>query len=172
MLFRSVGATAFDPVARSRTAVVNMSGDCDTEVGPSLGQLYVDRAADSPALLRSSVLIGGANHNFFNTEWDQATSVSGTGGDDVLGDSDQSGPRCRPGSTTRLTAAEQQETLARGLTLTSAALLSEEAAARDVLDGRVAFPAVRDLSVWVTATGGGRTTLLPGDGFAAGASGA
>jgi len=161
-----VGATAFDPPSESRAAVVGMTGDCDGDVGPGLGQLYVDRKPADPAVLRSSVLIRGANHNYFSTEWDPATSESGTGYDDIVSEGGTSDPLCEPDSPTRLTAAEQQEQLARGTTLVAAAVLTGDRAAADVLDAREPLPVPDGQKVWVTGTGSGRTTLLPGPGFA------
>jgi hypothetical protein len=153
-----VGPTAFDPVPQTRTDVVAMSGDCDEDVGPGLGQMYVDRAAADPQLLRSSILLQGANHNWFNTEWDSATSVSGGGFDDVGAEGGDPDAACAQGAQDRLTAAEQQEMLARGLALAAAALLEDDPAAQAVLEGRAALPVLEGARTWVTPIGAGRAT--------------
>jgi len=157
-----VGPTAFDPPTTSRTAVVAMSGDCDEDVGPGLGQTYVDRATADPSLLRSSILLRGANHNWFNTEWDAATSVSGGGFDDVGAEGGDPDAACAQDAADRLDAGEQQEMLARGLTISAAALLDGDAAARSVLEGRAELPPTEGARTWVTPIGGGRTTVTAG----------
>ncbi|MFC6236437.1 hypothetical protein [Longivirga aurantiaca] len=155
-----VGPTAFEPSPRSTTAVVAISGDCDGDVGPSLGQAYVDRVAD-PGLLRSSLLVRGANHNYFNTEWDENVSVSGGGYDDVVTEGGTVDPMCKASSPTRLSPADQRETLARGMTLVASALLGGSDIAGRVLDASVDFPVTDGARVWVTPTGHGRTSAAP-----------
>lgn len=155
-----VGSTAFEPAPSSRTAVVAMSGDCDGDVGPSLGQLYVDRAAE-PDAVRSSVLIRGANHNYFNTEWDEHISVSGGGYDDVVSEGGMVDPICEPTSPTRLDPDAQRETLARGMTVVASALLTDSDIADRVLQSVVPFPATAGGKVWVTPTGSGRRIFAP-----------
>lgn len=81
---------------------------CDGDVSDLQGQRFVDAAPvlapDDPAL-RSSVLLLGANHNFFNTEWTPGRSVAPSF-DDWF---DPTDPVCgRRASPTRLSAAEQR----------------------------------------------------------------
>lgn len=83
-------------------------GYCDGDVSDLQGQRYVDAAPlltdDDPAL-RSSVLLLGANHNYFNTEWTPGISEAPSQ-DDWW---DRQDPVCgRRVSETRLTAAEQR----------------------------------------------------------------
>lgn len=138
--------------------VVAMTGYCDGDVGIAPGQFAVDRPTD-PALLRSSIIVGGANHNFFNSEWVPQTSTVPGGADDAYDEAAEVDRLCTPGSTTRLSAGEQQDVAAAVLGLSAAALLRDDSAAADVLDGRVPIPLADDAQVWVSATGRGRTTL-------------
>src|SRR5690606_11404027 len=51
---------------------------CDGDVSDLQGQKYVDASvglSDGDNSLRSSVLVRGANHNYFNTEWTPGISV-------------------------------------------------------------------------------------------------
>jgi dienelactone hydrolase len=159
-----VAPTAFDPGARGSVPLVAMTGYCDGDVGPGAAQRYVDRAAD-PALLRSAVIVEGANHNFFNAEWVPGDSAVPGAFDDAYLEGGEVDPLCAPDSPTRLTASEQQDVAVRILGLASAAFLRGEQAAADVLDGRVAVPTAVGTRVRVAATGRGRATLTYGDGF-------
>jgi hypothetical protein len=159
-----IAPTGFNPAERSSVPVVALAGYCDGDVGPGLGQRYVDRPAD-PTLLRSAVIVDGANHNYFNTEWTPGTATVPGAGDDAVDESGTIDPMCQEGSAGRLTAAEQQEVAARILGLAAAAFLRADAGAADVLDGRVAVPTADDEVVRVSAVGRGRTTVAQGAGF-------
>ncbi len=63
-----IAPTAFLPAERGFAPVVTLTGYCDGDVGPGAQQRFVDRPADA-AMLRSSIILDGANHNFFNSEW-------------------------------------------------------------------------------------------------------
>lgn len=156
-----IAPTAFEPAARGTVPVVAFTGTCDGDVGPGPGQRYVDRPHD-PAVLRSAILLEGANHNFFNAEWVPGTSTVPTDADDVFGEDNRAEPACEPGASTRLTAAEQQDVAARVVGLAAAAFLRGRAPAADVLDGRVALPVAGSARAWVSALGRGRTTLVNG----------
>ena len=60
-----IAPTAFLPAERGFAPVVTLTGYCDGDVGPGAQQRFVDRPADA-AMLRSSIILDGANHNFFN----------------------------------------------------------------------------------------------------------
>lgn len=159
-----IAPTGFDPSDRGAVPVVALAGYCDGDTGPGPGQQYVDRPAD-PALLRSAVIVEGANHNFFNTQWDPATSLLPGGADDAFDEAGEVDPRCDPESPTRLSGAQQREVASRIVGLAAAALLRDDGAAADVLDGRIPVPAAGSEQVRVSATGRGRTTLSYDDGF-------
>lgn len=159
-----VAPTAFDPGTRGSVPLVAMTGYCDGDVGPGAAQRYVDRAAD-PALLRSAVIVEGANHNFFNAEWVPGESAVPGAFDDAYLEGGEVDELCAPDSPTRLTASEQQDVAVRIVGLAAAAFLRDEQAAADVLDGRVAVPTAAGTRVRVAAIGRGRQTLTDGDGF-------
>jgi hypothetical protein len=83
---------------------------CDGDVSNQQGQHFYDdsRYADAgDGVLRSAVLVMGADHNFFNTEWTPGVAVA-PASDDWSNATD---PTCGPASptTTRLTAAQQYQ---------------------------------------------------------------
>lgn len=82
---------------------------CDGDVEDQMGQKYINdsRHAYDDDVLRSSVLIMGTNHNFFNTVWTPGGFAFGTA-DDWRGFG-QDDPVCGADAptTTRLTAPEQ-----------------------------------------------------------------
>ena len=82
---------------------------CDGDVISSEGQNYTDLGRDLAAddtALRSSLMVMGANHNFFNTEWTPATATAPeTAFDDWGGDPDAT---CGKRTAERLTATEQR----------------------------------------------------------------
>jgi hypothetical protein len=83
---------------------------CDGDVSNQQGQHFYDdtRYADpGDNVMRTSVLVMGADHNFFNTEWTPGVAVA-PASDDW---SNQNDPTCGTNSptTTRLTAAQQYQ---------------------------------------------------------------
>ena len=133
---------------------------CDGDVYDLQGQAYTDRARDLAAddtALRSSVLVMGANHNFFNTEWTPRLSAAPSWDDGNLGGA------CRPGSESRLTAAEQR---AVGRTWIAGAVAFMAAGDRSVLpmfDGSdVEVASAGGADVRTQALGLGRSLRRPG----------
>lgn len=165
-----IGPTGFEIPDRSTVPVVAMTGYCDGDTGPGPGQRYVDRAAD-PAVLRSSIVVEGANHNFFNSEWVPGASSVPGGYDDAYDEGGEVDALCDPEGPARLSPDEQQDVARRVLGLSAAALLRGDAAAADVLDGRVAVPVAADEVVRVSAAGRGRTTLRNDRDFTGGGTG-
>jgi hypothetical protein len=83
---------------------------CDGDVSNQQGQHFFDdtRYADpKDDVMRSSVLVMGADHNFFNTEWTPGVSVAPSS-DDWANESD---PTCglNAPTTIRLTSAQQYQ---------------------------------------------------------------
>lgn len=139
---------------------------CDGDVYDLQGQRYVDAAgtvtADDPTL-RSSILLRGANHNFFNTEWTPGLSEAPSN-DDWYG---QNHPLCgRKASPTRLTAAEQRRSARTFIGAAVHGFLDSDPAALDVLDSDrpVELPAAGGAIAWTHALGGDRDTVRPGAG--------
>lgn len=170
-----LGATDFMYQTAGYLPTVSMLPYCDGDVFDLQGQRYVDAAAtltgNDPSL-RSSVLVRGANHNYFNTEWtpriSQAPSFDDWG--------DQSHPVCgRRGSTTRLSAPEQRQVAKIYTQASVEAFLGARQRSVDVLDSGlpVLMPRAGDAIAWTHAIGGNRSTVRLGAGASAlGAAGA
>jgi hypothetical protein len=145
-------------------------GYCDGDVLDLQGQRYVDAApllAPDDPTLRSSVLLLGANHNFFNTEWTPGLSAAPSE-DDWWDGSD---PVCGRGtSDTRLTAGQQRRA---AITLVAAGVHAftgrEAAAALDYLDSGdpVALPDAGPAVALTHALGGRHETVRLDDGVTA-----
>jgi hypothetical protein len=137
---------------------------CDGDVYDLQGQRYVDAAAtltsDDPTL-RSSVLMRGANHNFFNTEW--TPGISKAPSFDDWGD--QQHPLCgRKASPTRLSPAEQRRAARSFVGAAVHGFVESDPAALDLLDSArpVKLPAAGGAVAWTHALGGDRDTVRPG----------
>jgi hypothetical protein len=142
-------------------------GYCDGDVSDLQGQRYVDAAQvleERDASLRSSVLLLGANHNFFNTEWTPGLSAAPSMDDWP----DRTDPVCgRKVSQTRLTAAEQRRAATTFVAAGVHAFVDEGAEeALGYLDSGqpVAVPAAGPALAWTHALGGRRDTVRLGHG--------
>ena len=82
---------------------------CDGDVEDQMGQKYIDdsRHAYGDDVLRSSVLVMGGNHNFFNTAWTPGKYPVATSDDWSIMDRNQTDPTCGENAPTRLSADEQ-----------------------------------------------------------------
>lgn len=134
---------------------------CDGDVVDLQGQGYTDLGRDmapGDTALRSSLMVMGANHNFFNTEWTPRLSQAPSW-DDVW---DDSAP-CGAGTETRLTAAEQR---AVGRTYIAGAvglLAGGQDELLPMFDGsQVEVPSAQGADVRSHAVDGGRETRAPG----------
>ena len=139
---------------------------CDGDVYDLQGQRYVDAAgtltADDPTL-RSSVLMRGANHNFYNTEWTPGISQAPSGDDW----GSQNHPVCGlKASPTRLTAAEQRRAARTFIGASVHGFLETDPAALDLLDSDrpMELPAAGNAVAWTHALGGDRDTVRVGAG--------
>ena len=134
---------------------------CDGDVSDIQGQQFTDTGrdlVDDDTSLKSSVLVMGANHNFFNTEWTPATAVA-PASDDWYGDRDGACGRRHPD---RLTAAEQRA-VGTAYVAGAVALVTGDDSALPLYDGSAATVAsVGDADVRAHALGGGRTVRRPG----------
>ncbi|MDG4796857.1 hypothetical protein [Micromonospora sp. WMMD1082] len=79
---------------------------CDGDVADQQGQHFFDdtRHATRDDVLRSALMVMGANHNFFNTEWTPGVAVAPASDDWRVEDDEV----CGTVSPTRLTGAEQR----------------------------------------------------------------
>jgi len=161
-----LGATDFMYQTAGYLPTASVLPYCDGDVFDLQAQRYVDAAAtltgDDPSL-RSSVLLRGANHNYFNTEWtpglSQAPSFDDWG--------QQSHPLCgRRGSTTRLSPIEQRLAAKVYAQASVEAFVDEAQRSIDVLDARlpVLMPRAGGAIAWTHAIGGNRDTVRLGAG--------
>jgi len=134
---------------------------CDGDVSDLQGQKFTDVARDVVAgdtSLKSSVLVMGADHNFFNTEWTPGTSVS-PASDDWAGDADQT---CGTADPQRLSAAEQR---AVGTAYVAGAVhlfAAGDQSALPLFDGsRARVASQGDAQTLSHAIGGGRVLRAP-----------
>jgi trimeric autotransporter adhesin len=100
----------YDRISLPNVATTTILPYCDGDVENLMGQHIVDDSRHSfrDSVLRSAVLVMGANHNFFNTIWTPGGWPASTG-DDWSGASGASDPVCNAAAenTGRLTPAEQ-----------------------------------------------------------------
>ncbi len=167
-----IAPTNFSSVATPYVPSVTLLPYCDGDVIDLQGETYTDLARDlgtADTAFRSSVLMRGANHNFFNTEWTPGISQAPSF-DDWF---DQRHRLCARNSDTRLTATEQRRA---GLSWVTAAVRlfgAGETSMLEALDasGAVTVPKLRDGAVWTHALGGDRRLVRPGTDAAAGGPG-
>ena len=106
---------------------------CDGDVFDLQGQSYLDDARDlaKDRSLRSAVLVLGANHNFFNSEWTPGASVAPSR-DDWFDDTD---PTCGTRAPNRLTPAQQRAVGATYVAAAARVLVGRDARVEPLLDG-------------------------------------
>ena len=138
---------------------------CDGDVFDLQGQKFTDVSRDLAAddtSLKSSVLIGGANHNFFNTEWTPGVAVA-PADDDWFGEADKA---CGTEDPARLGDGEQRDV---GATYVAGAvrLFTGERRLLPMYDGSsVDLPSIGPAMVLSHAIGGGRELRRPRSGTA------
>ena len=134
---------------------------CDGDVSDLQGQRFTDVARDlAPGddSLKSSVMVMGANHNFFNTEWTPSTAVAPSW-DDWGGDADDACGRRDPG---RLRPFEQRA-VGRAYVAGAVHLFTGEDEYAPLYDGSpVTVASIGDADVLSHAIGGGRSERAPG----------
>lgn len=102
-----IAPTDFSHQAPAYIPTILVMGYCDGDVSDLQGQIFSDVSRDlatDDTSLHSSVLIMGADHNFFNTQWTPGESEAPSW-DDWSGPADAA---CGTDDPTRLTAQEQQ----------------------------------------------------------------
>jgi hypothetical protein len=162
--------TAFGLQQAPYVPTISVLPYCDGDVVWLSGQLQVDLGRDvvrDPAL-RSAVMVMGANHNFFNTEWTPGVS-STIGGDDAV----DAGP-CRAQAAGRLKSGEQRAVGKAFVAGAARLLLRGDESVLPLYDG--SWARVRSTGRAETlssALGGRRHMMRPGlDGSAIGSRGA
>ena len=168
--FRVVGQVLLSPTDAAAHAApyiptVVVLPSCDGDVADLQGQRYVDSSRDvfnegptADTALRSAVIVEGANHRYFNTEW--------TPGGKAPASDDWQGPATEPCGRRhpdRLKAPQQR---AVGTSLVSAAVrlfTGVDDSGLPLLDGSGARAAsYGDADVRSHAIGGGRDLRAPG----------
>jgi hypothetical protein len=101
----------YDRISLPNVATATILPYCDGDVENLMGQHIVDDSRHSfdDNVLRSAVLVMGANHNYFNTIWTPGGWPSGTSDDWASLATGANDPVCAPDSatTTRLTPTQQ-----------------------------------------------------------------
>ncbi|HVQ88067.1 MAG TPA: hypothetical protein VMT88_07785, partial [Actinomycetes bacterium] len=156
-----IGPTAFGRQTAPGVDTEVLLPFCDGDVSDLQGQQYVDQARDlfgstpDPAL-RTSVLVMGANHNYFNKEWTPGESAA-PAWDDWGGRDGYCGKK----SPTRLTPEDQRNVGAVYIASAARAFIKDDPDALALIDGSDVRPAsIGDAETKVTALGANRTPLL------------
>ncbi len=134
---------------------------CDGDVSDLQGQKFTDVGRDLVAgdtSLKSSVLVLGANHNFFNTEWTPATAAAPSS-DDWFGPAEQPCGRRHPG---RLSGAGQRA-VGKAYVAGAVHLFTGDDAYLPLFDGSpVTVASIGAADVRSHTLGGGRDVRRPG----------
>ncbi|WP_329275049.1 S9 family peptidase [Streptomyces sp. NBC_00691] len=130
-----IGPTIFGNNPAPDVPSMTILPGCDGDVSDLQGQNFVDgtRGVSRGAALHSAVYMVGANHNFFNSEWTPGQAQA-PAFDDFWSD-DQPDPVCSPGTTTRLTAAQQQAAGATYIGAAARLFVAGDDRVRPLLDG-------------------------------------
>ncbi|MBO0846664.1 MAG: hypothetical protein J2P22_14740 [Nocardioides sp.] len=159
-----IGPTDFAFQAAPAMPTVTLLPYCDGDVSDLQGQNFTDDGRDvAPAptadlAFHSSVLVMGANHNFFNTEWTPGISKARSF-------DDWGGTRgtCGSESPTRLSAGEQRK-VGRAYIAGAVHLFADgDGSVLPMFDGSpVSVPSAGNADVRSHAIGGGLVTVRPG----------
>ncbi len=158
-----IGPTAFGRQVPATVDTMVLLPRCDGDVADLQGQAYVDDGRDllRPAdrSLRSSVLLLGANHNYFNSEWTPGQSVAPSFDDWNFWGSDDD-PVCGANSSRRLKPGAQQAAGASYLAIFARLVFARDPWMLAQLDNSFGAPAsAKGAAVLVTAIGGARNVI-------------
>ncbi|MFC8551952.1 hypothetical protein ACFUMI_30845 [Streptomyces sp. NPDC057273] len=159
-----IGPTIFGQNPAPDVPSMTVLPGCDGDVSDLQGQIYVDgtRGVGSGAALQSAVYMPGANHNFFNSEWTPGQAEA-PASDDFFED-ESPDPVCSPGTSTRLTATQQQSAGATYIAAAAQLFVAGDDRVRPLLDGTGRrAPSAGPARVLSHAVGAHRTpAFLPG----------
>jgi hypothetical protein len=151
-----VGPTDFGRQTTPYVHTVTVLPYCDGDVADLQGQIFTDAARDLAAddtALHSSVLMMGANHNFFNREWTPGIAAA-PAWDDWGGDPDAT---CGRRTDERLTAGEQRRVARTYIAGAVHLMAAGDQAVLPMFDGsHVAIPSAGDVDVRTHLVGSGR----------------
>jgi hypothetical protein len=163
--YKIVGLVSYVPTAFGRQVTpdvhaVTILSTCDGDVSNLQGQTYVDTSRDVAysTALRSAVVVLGANHNYFNTEWTPGLAVA-PADDDWFDEFDQT---CGAvAGAYRITPREQQRAAAAYTAALVRLAARQDAAMLPLLDGSFVRPkALGRVDVATQAVGGAGYRLL------------
>jgi dienelactone hydrolase len=157
-----IAPTDFGAQAAPYVPTVTLLPFCDGDVSDLQGQKFTDTARDlatDDTSLKSSVLVMGANHNYFNTEWTPGLAQA-PAWDDWGGDPKDT---CGTDNPDRLTPEEQQ---AAGTAYVAGAVhlfAADDQAVLPLFDGsRARVASLGGVQALSHAIGGGRDERAPG----------
>ncbi|MGA8847069.1 MAG: hypothetical protein WB471_10690, partial [Nocardioides sp.] len=134
---------------------------CDGDVSDIQGQQFTDTGRDlalDDTSLKSSVLVMGANHNYFNTEWTPG-SAAAPSSDDWYGNKKEPCGTKHPGRLSQ----EQQRNVAAAYVAGAVALVTGAEEYLPLFDGSsVTVGSIGTADVRSHALGGGRVLRRPG----------
>ncbi|MFD7326692.1 alpha/beta hydrolase family protein [Streptomyces sp. NPDC059875] len=158
-----IGPTIFGQNPAPDVPSTTILPGCDGDVSDLQGQIYVDgtRGVSRGSALQSAVYMVGANHNFFNSEWTPGQAEAPAFDDFSTEDPD---PVCSPGTSTRLTATQQQTAGATYIAAAARLFVAGDDRVRPLLDGSGRrAPSAGPARVLTHAVGAHRTpAFLPG----------
>jgi dienelactone hydrolase len=156
-----IAPTDFGTQTAAYVPTVTLLPFCDGDVSDLQGQRFTDTArdlADDDTSLKSSVLVMGANHNFFNTEWTPGFAQA-PANDDWYGDADAA---CGSDNPDRLTPVEQQSVGTAYVAGAVRLFTEDEQDLLPMFDGsRARVASTGDAQVLSHAIGGGRDLRKP-----------
>ena len=135
---------------------------CDGDVSDLQGQMFVDqgaRMASGDRAIKTAVLVLGANHNFFNSQW--TPKIAKAPANDDWYDSDAV---CGATAPTRLTAKQQRAVGATYVAAAARTYLTADTSALELLDGTPVRARSAGKAIALTHAVGGRRVplVLPG----------
>jgi dienelactone hydrolase len=164
--YRIRGQVLIAPTAAARQVAayvptVTLLPYCDGDVSNLEGQAYTDVARDAAPddnALHSSVLVMGANHNFFNTEWTPGLSHAPS-----FDDARSLAEACRRGGRMRLTPVRQRAVAKAYLAGAVRLMVAGDQRFLPMFDGSdVEIPSADGADVRSATVGLGRAVRRPG----------
>ncbi len=157
-----IGPTSFGRQVGAGIATAVILPYCDGDVLDLQGQSYIDDSRDltrGNRALRSAVMVLGANHNYFNTEWTPGLAAA-PAEDDWGWSGSADDPNCGWGQPGRLTAEQQQAAGAAYIAALARVAVYEDSAAAALLDGTRVRAASAGAAKVLTHALGGRRHLV------------
>lgn len=163
--YRIAGQVLVGPVDFARRTAayvptVTLLPYCDGDVSDLQGQLYTDTSrglAPGDTALKSTVLVMGANHNYFNTEWTPGAAQAPAQDDWGLDDG-----TCGAAAASRLRPAQQRAVGAAYVAGAVQLFTGDDPATLAMYDGTPGHVAsAGSATVYSHAVGGGRSLVLP-----------